>query len=293
MIEAVFEEMTVKKQVFADVEAVVSPTCVLATNTSSLSITEMAADLEHPERVVGFHFFNPVAVMPLLEIVARRADRRRHAGHGVRHRQGAEEDHASWSRTARRSSSTGCSAASWARSAGSSTRAPRCTVADGAFAGVAPMPPFFLLSLVGPAIALHNSETLHARVPGPVLRLRRTCERVVAAGKTSVYAAGRRRRPRGRGAAGEAGATGRCSSAPRCAPGCWPALAEEARLMLDEGVVAAPEDLDLAMITGAGFSFWNGGLTMLLDREGIAERVTGQALPLTRAACPGPVDWVA
>ena len=43
------------------------------------------------------------------------------------------------------------------------------------------------------------------------------------------------------------------------------ALAEEARLMLDEGVVAAAQDLDLAMITGAGFSFWNGGLTMLLD----------------------------
>ena len=69
VIEAVFEEMTVKKAVFADVEKVVSPECVLATNTSSLSITEMAADLEHPERVVGFHFFNPVAVMPLLEIV--------------------------------------------------------------------------------------------------------------------------------------------------------------------------------------------------------------------------------
>ncbi|MET1058857.1 MAG: 3-hydroxyacyl-CoA dehydrogenase NAD-binding domain-containing protein, partial [Nocardioides sp.] len=69
VIEAVFEEMSVKKQVLADVEKAVSPECVLATNTSSLSITEMAADLEHPERVVGFHFFNPVAVMPLLEIV--------------------------------------------------------------------------------------------------------------------------------------------------------------------------------------------------------------------------------
>src|SRR5690606_27812993 len=65
----VFEEMSVKKSVFADVEKVVSPECVLATNTSSLSITEMASELEHPERVVGFHFFNPVAVMPLLEIV--------------------------------------------------------------------------------------------------------------------------------------------------------------------------------------------------------------------------------
>ena len=69
MIEAVFEELSIKQQVFADLEKHVPPTCVLATNTSSLSVTEMAADLEHPERVVGFHFFNPVAVLPLLEVV--------------------------------------------------------------------------------------------------------------------------------------------------------------------------------------------------------------------------------
>ena len=77
VIEAVFEDLDVKKQVFAELEKIVSPEAVLATNTSSLSITEMAADLEHPERVVGFHFFNPVAVMPLLEIVRAEPDRRR------------------------------------------------------------------------------------------------------------------------------------------------------------------------------------------------------------------------
>ncbi|MFD0853652.1 3-hydroxyacyl-CoA dehydrogenase family protein, partial [Actinomadura adrarensis] len=69
VIEAVFEEMSVKKTVFAEVEEYVSAECVLATNTSSLSVTEMAVGLKHPERVVGFHFFNPVAVLPLLEIV--------------------------------------------------------------------------------------------------------------------------------------------------------------------------------------------------------------------------------
>ena len=53
-------------------------------------------------------------------------------------------------------------------------------------------------------------------------------------------------------------------------------LAEEARLMLDEGVVSAPQDIDLAMITGAGFSFWNGGLTFMLDVTGISEEATGQ-----------------
>src|SRR5699024_7361044 len=69
VIEAVFEEMKIKKQVFGDLEQIVSPECVLATNTSSLSITEMAADLQHPERVIGFHFFNPVAILPLVEII--------------------------------------------------------------------------------------------------------------------------------------------------------------------------------------------------------------------------------
>ena len=68
VLEAVFEEMAVKKEVFAELEKVVSPECVLATNTSSLSVTEMGADLEHPERVVGMHFFNPVAVLPLVEL---------------------------------------------------------------------------------------------------------------------------------------------------------------------------------------------------------------------------------
>ncbi len=75
VIEAVFEEMSVKKQVLAELEQFVRPDAVLATNTSSLSVTEMAASLSHPERVVGFHFFNPVAAMPLLEVVrAERTD---------------------------------------------------------------------------------------------------------------------------------------------------------------------------------------------------------------------------
>src|SRR5205085_10526114 len=60
VLEAVYEETAVKKEVFARLERVVSPECLLATNTSSLSLAEMAADLEHPQRVVGLHFFNPV-----------------------------------------------------------------------------------------------------------------------------------------------------------------------------------------------------------------------------------------
>ncbi|HET8926405.1 MAG TPA: 3-hydroxyacyl-CoA dehydrogenase NAD-binding domain-containing protein, partial [Microbacterium sp.] len=69
VIEAVFEEVGVKQQVFGEIEPIIAEDAVLATNTSSLSVAEIGAKLQHPERLVGFHFFNPVAVMPLIEIV--------------------------------------------------------------------------------------------------------------------------------------------------------------------------------------------------------------------------------
>ncbi len=69
VLEAVFEELEVKKDVLAELERVVGPETVLATNTSSLSVTEMGSELEHPQRLVGMHFFNPVAVLPLVELV--------------------------------------------------------------------------------------------------------------------------------------------------------------------------------------------------------------------------------
>ncbi len=273
VIEAVFEEMGVKKTVFADVEKVVSPECVLATNTSSLSITEMAADLDHPERVVGFHFFNPVAVMPLLEIV-----------------KGTATDDATLatafatSRALKKTSILVKDSPSFivnrllgrfmsevGRIVDEGTPV---EVADSAFAGIAPMPPFVLLSLVGPAIALHNNETLKKAFPdrfyvSPALA------RIVEAGIGAYYGAD--------GALDRAvvplleqPATPVVLTAEEVREKTLSGLAQEARLMLDEGVVAAPEDIDLGMITGAGFSFWNGGLTFMLDVAGISERATGQ-----------------
>ena len=75
MIEAVFEDLAVKQELFRELEAAVRPDAILATNTSALSVTEVAAVAEHPERVVGMHFFNPAPLMPLVEIVrAERTD---------------------------------------------------------------------------------------------------------------------------------------------------------------------------------------------------------------------------
>jgi 3-hydroxybutyryl-CoA dehydrogenase len=73
VIEAAFEDLAVKQQLFRDLEAVVRADTILATNTSALSVTEIASVLERPGRAVGMHFFNPAPLMPLVEIV--RAER--------------------------------------------------------------------------------------------------------------------------------------------------------------------------------------------------------------------------
>jgi 3-hydroxybutyryl-CoA dehydrogenase len=70
VIEAVAEDLAVKQALFADLEKIVAPDCVLATNTSSLSPTAIAAGLSHPGRLVGLHFFNPAPVMRLVEVVS-------------------------------------------------------------------------------------------------------------------------------------------------------------------------------------------------------------------------------
>ncbi|MBX7052466.1 MAG: NAD(P)-binding domain-containing protein [Flavobacteriales bacterium] len=69
VIEAIVENLDVKKKVFADVEAVVDEKCILASNTSSLSITSIAAACQNPNRVIGIHFFNPAPLMPLVEVI--------------------------------------------------------------------------------------------------------------------------------------------------------------------------------------------------------------------------------
>jgi 3-hydroxyacyl-CoA dehydrogenase/enoyl-CoA hydratase/3-hydroxybutyryl-CoA epimerase len=69
VIEAATEDMAVKKKIFADLAARSSADTILATNTSALSVTELAATVPHPERVIGLHFFNPVHRMPLVEII--------------------------------------------------------------------------------------------------------------------------------------------------------------------------------------------------------------------------------
>jgi 3-hydroxyacyl-CoA dehydrogenase/enoyl-CoA hydratase/carnithine racemase len=271
VIEAVFEELSVKQKVFAEVEAAVRPDCVLATNTSSLSVSAMAAELAHPERVVGFHFFNPVAVLPLVEIVRGQA---------------TDDATLATAFAVGKQLKKSCVLVKDApafvvnrlltRFLGEITNA----VDEGTPVDVAehapdplglPMTPFLLLQLVGPAIALHVAETLHAAFPdrytvSPKLRA------LVESGHTSLYRPDFSFDPEVL-AALDGG--DHPSTADQVRQRALEGLADEIRRMLDEGVVAAPEDIDLCMIMGAGWPFHLGGITPYLDRAGVAEKVTG------------------
>ena len=286
VVEAVFEELKVKKQVFAEVEAVVSAECVLATNTSSLSVTEMAAGLANPERVVGMHFFNPVAVLPLLEVV--RGERTDDASLATAFAVGKQLKKSCvlvkdapafvFNRLVTRALGEVVAAVD---------EGTPFEVADRAVEPLGlPMSPLVLLQLVGPAVALHTAQTLHEAFPDR-FGVSPGFEGMVAAGKGGVYS-------------WEGGVA---VVDPQVAA-LWPrddhplteadvldrarvALAQEIRLMLDEGVVAEPQDVDLCMLLGGGWGFWNGGITPYLDRTGVSERVTGRRfLPPGVASVP-------
>jgi len=281
VVEAVFEDLRVKKQVWAEVEKIVSPECVLATNTSSLSITEMAAELEHPERLVGLHFFNPVAVMPLLEVVrGERTDAVSLAtafavGKALRKSCVLVKDAPAFvvNRLLTRFQGEIFAAVD----AGTPPQ-----VANEALDPLGlPMRPLALLQMVGPAVAQHVGETLHASFPDRFAvsdNLRRIAESgqpLLVHDKVNPELASLLQ-------IGD-----QPSTADEVRDRALAALATEIRLMLDDGVVAEAQDIDLCMILGAGWPFHLGGITPYLDRSGISERVTGRRfLPKGVASLP-------
>ncbi|UOQ58610.1 3-hydroxyacyl-CoA dehydrogenase NAD-binding domain-containing protein [Leucobacter allii] len=283
VIEAVFEELGVKQQVFAEIEPIISETAILATNTSSLSVAEIGANLAHPERLVGFHFFNPVAVMPLIEVVKV-----------------PTTDDASLATAMAVAKKLGKSAVITAdrpgfvvnrllaKVMGEAARAldegTPLPVVERALAPIGlPMGPFELIDLVGWKVAAHvqdtmvhafperfyASENLHrlAEVDAPLVKSKLgKVEDLSKAGRKAVRLGSR--------AVDEAEILRRVEDE----------LAREIGLMLDEGVVAAAEDIDLCLILGAGWPFQAGGATPYLDRVGASERSFGRAFHEPRVA---------
>lgn len=276
VIEAVFEEVGVKQQVFAEIEPLIAEDAILATNTSSLSVQEIGAELKHPERLVGFHFFNPVAVMPLIEIVKTPATT-----------DAALSTAFVVARGLGKNAVLTADAPGFvvnrllAKVMGEAARAvyEGTPVADveNAFAPLGlPMGPFQLIDLVGWKVAAHVQDTMAHAFPdrfyanenfhqlaelrevvdkdkgGRVTGFTRAAQKVLspAVGSTPVPAEEILRRVQD-------------------------GLAQEMRIMLDEGVVPEVEDIDLCLILGAGWPFIDGGASPYLDREGASTRTFG------------------
>ncbi|MFI8632015.1 3-hydroxyacyl-CoA dehydrogenase NAD-binding domain-containing protein [Microbacterium sp. NPDC077663] len=276
VIEAVFEEVGVKQAVFAEIEAVVAEDAILATNTSSLSVEEIGAKLAHPERLVGFHFFNPVAVMPLIEVVKT-----------------PTTSDAALSTAFVVAKGLGKNAVLTAdapgfvvnrllaKVMGEAARAvyEGTPVADveKAFAPLGlPMGPFQLIDLVGWKVAAHVQDTMVRAFPDRFYANENFHE---LAALDEVVEKDKGGRVTGFTKAAEKVAKKATGSTPASADEILrrvqDGLAHEIKLMLDEGVVPEVEDIDLCLILGAGWPFIDGGATPYLDREGASDRVFG------------------
>jgi 3-hydroxyacyl-CoA dehydrogenase/enoyl-CoA hydratase/carnithine racemase len=265
VLEAVFEELDLKQQVFAEVEAVVDAECILATNTSALSVTDMAAELAHPERVVGMHFFNPVPVLPLVEIVrAAETDDVTLAtawavGERLRKRMVLVRDAPAFvvNRVLTRMTSVLMDALEHGNTVEET---------DEAILRLGlPMAPSVLLQMVGPRVANHVLETLHEAFPER-FALSRTLANY-AEGRDEIAIQGERRR-----------------SLEEIQEDVLEAIADEVRHLLEDGVVTEAADVDAALLLGAGWPFFLGGITRHLDQTGVSERVVGRPLAEVRAA---------
>lgn len=274
VIEAVFEEIAVKQDVFRRVEHVVSPQAILATNTSSLSVAQMASVLSHPERLVGFHFFNPVAVMPLVEIVNAPDTNEPTLATAVH-----------LARSLRKSAVITSDATGFVVNRllgvflGEAMRAfdngtPTDTVIRAMAPLGLPMNAFVLLDLIGLKVGAHvldsmtqfapdrfySSANLHTLSEGGGL-----FDHDDSGRRTSFSAAAQHLQSNGTSPSSDA----------EVYITLVDSLAREVRIMLDEGVVHSARDIDLCMILGAGWPLHMGGLTPYLDRCGASQRAFG------------------
>lgn len=270
IIEAVFEEIEIKKQVLAELAPLVSEETIFATNTSALSVTEMSADLPHPERMVGLHFFNPVAQMPLVEVVRTpNTDDTTYAtafevAKGCRKTAVAVADRPGFIVNRLLVRLLG-------EVLGSLEDGTSVADADAALRPLGlPMGPFQLLQLVGPAVAQHVLDTLREKL-GDRYPTTPGLAQIVEDGTPFVHFEGRpsAASPINDGIAEFFGSRAGNGQTPQeLLARVRDALAQEVGFMLEEGVATDADDIDLAMIMGAGWPFHLGGIIPYLKRTG-------------------------
>lgn len=278
VIEAVFEELGVKQDVFADVEQYIADDAILATNTSSLSVEQIGAKLKHPERLVGFHFFNPVAVMPLIEVVNTPQTTEVALSTAMvtaaKLRKNAVITTDTPGFVVNRILAKVLGEAMHAVEQGTSFD----TVVEAIRPFGLPMDPFVLLELVGLKVGAHVLDTHHAAFPDRFFESPALHE---LAEHGHIFEKDGKGNNKGYDPKALAivtkhvpdGATPITAEALRTR--LEDGLADEIHRMLEGKVVAAADDIDLCMILGAGYPFQMGGVTPYLDRVGASERVFG------------------
>ncbi|MEN9620208.1 MAG: enoyl-CoA hydratase / 3-hydroxyacyl-CoA dehydrogenase [Actinomycetota bacterium] len=278
VIEAVFEELSIKQDVFAEVEKYISPEAVLATNTSSLSVEQIGAKLKNPERVVGFHFFNPVAVMPLIEVVKTPATDEATLATAMATAAALRKNAVITADTpgfvVNRILAKVLGEAMHAVEIGT----PFETVVEAQRHFGLPMDPFVLLDLVGLKVGAHVLDTHHTAFPDRFFESRALHELAEAGVLLEKDAKGQSKGIDKKAieiVAKHRPADARPWTVDELTQRLEDGLADEIHRMLDDKVVEAADDIDLCMILGAGWPFQMGGITPFLDRQGASKRVFG------------------
>ena len=278
VLEAVVEAPDLKRKVFAEVEQVVDEGAILATNTSSLSVSDMAADLSHPERVVGMHFFNPVTIMPLLEII--RAERSNDVTMATAFEVGKQL----------RKSAVLCADSTgfvfnrvlfrWMNECGRAANAgtPFTVIDDAEKARGLPMGPYELLGLIGLGVAGHVDRVMASAFPDR-FSADPNLERLAELDVPGIYDWSQGRVPYPQVV--EAWQTDEGAepwSVEQIQRRSEEAIADEIKRMLDDGVVADARDIDTCMLLGGNWPFYMGGICKYLDQTGVSQRLFGQRL---------------
>ena len=290
VVEAVFEDLEVKRAVLRETEAVAPESLIFASNTSAIPIARLAEASRRPERVVGMHFFSPVAKMPLLEV--------------IRHPGTSEETLATTVAVGRtmgktvivvgdgpgfftsRVLGTMLNEAAWMLAEGADIERVDTAMTRWGW----PVGPFALLDEVGLDVARHAGqvvrEALGERVaPPPIFERMIADKRLGRKGKRGFYLY-------------EEGKKGKSSkrvdpavypllgwreapiSDPEIVERCWLQMLNETARCMEEGIITNPADVDIGVIFGFGFPPFRGGLLREADRQGLAwvvEKLDGYA----------------
>lgn len=286
IIEAVFEKMDVKKEVFTKLRPVVSARTILASNTSTLPITELASVVDHPERMVGLHFFSPARVMPLLEVIRAKATSKETIAACLAHAKEIKKTPVLVGDcygflTNRIAFAYGSEAGQLLTEGADYEAIDQAIVKFGM-----PMGPFTMGDMAGNDIGYHAMPGMAAAYP------KRSRKASLIA--TRMFEAGRHGQKAGKGfykydgdskpqpdpevkalidqARKDMGITPRTDITTReIVERIIYTLVNAAAECLQEGIALTPTDVDVATVMGFGFPPWRGGLMHYAQREGFGK----------------------